>query len=445
MRHSSLVLSLAFLLGCGTEPPGTRTLTVEDLPKFSLSSSIVVRGTIARQPASDTPIIVTIAGGTTTVSDTVDTNFNFTVQLKLNQENQLSIAAFDLKGSVSNAIVVSVFHDDTGPPIVSSIPVDKQKGVSLTTAIEVRYGEPLVQRNPSASFTLKQNSRPVPGTATLSGDKTLFTFQPDQPLEPASIYEMVVSGFDDEAGNPAGGGRNACFITTFDPAQTVVTQDTSSSIFQSVPPPEVVSRIDLVGATLARWGPTLYGIFEFASERSLTGQSSRGSIFIDIDLDNNPTTGFQSFKDFQFEQSFPELNTGLGVEMMISLDAHVVADSGFVGVNTANVTWDVIDSFLPGVCGRFFGFHTTTIFGGSIQDDGNFAYAYTAFAVQDSAATGSTGVFADPVPMAGSFVADLIDPGMSALRATPLPANRVWPPRKVAAPLIRLLQLLQGR
>ena len=34
------------------------------------------------QPPSDTPIIVTIAGGAETV---VDTNFNFTVQLKLNR------------------------------------------------------------------------------------------------------------------------------------------------------------------------------------------------------------------------------------------------------------------------------------------------------------------------------------------------------------------------
>ena len=444
MRRSSLVLSLTFLLGCGTEP-GMLTLTVEDLPKFSLSSSIVVRGTVTREPPSDTPLILTIAGGNATVSDTVDTNFNVTVQLKLNQENQLSITAFDGTGSVANAIVVSVFHDDTGPPIVSSIPLNKQNGVALTTAIQVRYGEPLVQSDPSASFTLKHNSRPVPGTATLSGDKTLFTFQPDQPLEPASIYEMVVVGFDDEAGNPAGGGEHVCFITTFDPAQTAVTRDTSSSTFQSVPPPEVLTPMDMLGATLARWGPTLYGVFEFASERSLTGQSSRASIFIDIDLDNNPTTGFQSFKDFQFSQSFPELNTGLGVEMVISLDAHVVADSGFVGVNTANVAWEVIDTFLPGVCGRFFGFHTTTIFGDSIQDDGNFAYVYTSFAVQDSVAAGSSGVFADPVPIAGSFVADLIDPGMSALRAIPLPANRVWPAREVTAPLIRLLQLLQGR
>ena len=81
MKHSSLVLSLAFLLGCGTEPPGTITLTVEDLPKSSLSSSIVVRGTIARQPSSDAPIILTIAGGATTVSDTVDANSGFQASL----------------------------------------------------------------------------------------------------------------------------------------------------------------------------------------------------------------------------------------------------------------------------------------------------------------------------------------------------------------------------
>ena len=131
MRRSSLVLSLAFLLGCGTGPPATLTLTVDDLPKFSPSSSIVVHGTVAREPSSDTPIIVTIAGGVATVSDTVDTNFNFTVRLKPNQENQLSIMAFDGKGSVADAIVVSVFHDDTAPRIVSSIPLDKQTDVSF--------------------------------------------------------------------------------------------------------------------------------------------------------------------------------------------------------------------------------------------------------------------------------------------------------------------------
>ena len=57
------------------------TLTVEDLPKFSLSSSIVVRGTVTRQPASDTPIILTIAGDAETVFDTVDTNSGFHASL----------------------------------------------------------------------------------------------------------------------------------------------------------------------------------------------------------------------------------------------------------------------------------------------------------------------------------------------------------------------------
>ena len=61
--------------------PGTLTLTVQDLPKFSLSSSIVVRGTIARRSSSDTPIIVTIAGGAETVFDTVDTNSGFHASL----------------------------------------------------------------------------------------------------------------------------------------------------------------------------------------------------------------------------------------------------------------------------------------------------------------------------------------------------------------------------
>ena len=61
--------------------PGTLTLTVEDLPKFSLSSSIVIRGTVTREPPSDTPLILTIAGGAETVFDTVDTNSGFHASL----------------------------------------------------------------------------------------------------------------------------------------------------------------------------------------------------------------------------------------------------------------------------------------------------------------------------------------------------------------------------
>jgi hypothetical protein len=161
---------------------------------------------------------------------------------------------------------------------------------------------------------------------------------------------------------------------------------------------------------------------------------------LDIDVDNNPTTGFQSFKDSQFDASFPDFNTNLGVELVVALDGHVLGDSGFVGVNIGDVTWDPIDRFQPGVCGPHFGFHTTAILGDSIQDDGNFAYVYTAFAVEDDSLA-----WGDPVPLSGSFIADLIDPGMSVTRSVPLPTRRVWPPIQVEAPLIRMLRLLQGR
>jgi hypothetical protein len=444
MRRLAFAVSVVLAISCGTEPSGTLTLTVEDLPEFWPDASLDVRGTVTREPASDTPVILTVAGGSETIKDTVDGTFNFSVPLKLNQENQLSIMAFDGTGTIADAVVVSVFHDDTGPVVVSSTPANGQLDVALTTAVEVRYAEPLVQTGPDAAFILKQNSRPVPGTPTLSGDKTLFTFQPDQSLEPASIYEVVLEGFTDEAGNAAGGqGQNACFVTTFDPAQTVTTQDTSTSVFQSATPPTVLRPVDLLGGTLARLGSTLYGIFEFDDNRSLSGAGDAASVWLDIDIDNNPTTGFQAFKDFQFDESFPAYNTNLRVELVVALDGHVLGDSGFVGVNTDVAQWTVIDRFQPGVCGRRFGFHTTVILGDSIQDDGNFGFAYTAFAVEDSSLGG--GAVADPVPLSGSFSADLLDPGLSASRTVPLPTRSVWPPVTVEAPLIRMLQLLQGR
>ena len=442
MKRSSLAFVIALSLSCGTEPSGTLTLTVEPLPEFALATSLAVRGSISRDPASETSTIVTIAGASETVSDTVKGSFTFTVQLKPNQENQLSVMAFDGTGSIADAVVVSVFHDDTGPLIVNSIPTNKQADVSLTTAIEVRYGEPLVQTSPSASFTLKQNSRLVPGTAALSVDKTLFTFQPAQQLEPASIYEMVITGFTDKAGNPAGAGSNTCFITTLAGLSTAVTADTAVGVY-SGGTPQIIEPVDMVGATLARSGSTLYGLFEFQQERSLLDPAKRAGVFLDLDLDNNPATGFRTFKDVLFDTNFPELNSGLRAEAIVSLDAHVIADSGFVGVPTSNDgEWDPIDTFLPGVCGRFFGFHTTAIFGDSIQDDGNFAYVYMGLAI-DEDTTG--GLYGDPVPVSGSFFADLSTPGPPSLRASPRPPNPVWPPSKREAPLLRLLRWLHSR
>jgi len=110
----------------------------------------------------------------------------------------LAVTAFDGTGSISDPVVIVIFHDDTGPQVASSIPQNRQANVPLDSPIEIRFAEPLVQAGPSASFTLKHNSRPVPGTATLSGDQTLFTFQPTQSLEPHSIYEMVLDGFTDD-------------------------------------------------------------------------------------------------------------------------------------------------------------------------------------------------------------------------------------------------------
>jgi hypothetical protein len=201
----------------------------------------------------------------------------------------------------------------------------------------------------------------------------------------------------------------------------------------------------MMGGTLARSGSTLYGLFEFEKERALTDRVRRASVFVDIDLDNNPTTGWRGLKDVVLD-SFPEFSSGLGAEVIISLDAHVLADSGFVGVNVDHGEWSdtPLDTFLPGVCGQFFGFHTTAIFGDSIQDDGNFAYAYTAFAQQDTT-TAESGAFADPVPLAGSFVADLTMPGPATLHTTPIPPRRVWPSQQRKAPLIRLWRWLRGR
>ena len=71
---------------------------------------------------------------------------------------------------------------------------------------------------------------------------------------------------------------------------------------------------------------------------------------------------------------------------------------------------------------------------------GGFAFA----ALEDTTLT-SSGLYADPVPVAGSFIADLTTPGPAMLRTAPLPPRRVWPPQTEKAPLVRLLRWLRGR
>lgn len=411
MRRLLFVTGLATVVAsCGTDPTAILTISMNAFPEFTSETGVDLSGTVTRDPPDDKPIIVTVAGGTNIVTDTTDGAFQFRVNLNRNRENQLAITAHDQTGAISQAFIATVFHDDTGPLAESSIPSNRAENVPLDTPIELRFAERLVATSASATFRLKQNSRVVPGVATLSGDSTLFTFQPSDPLEPHSIYEMTAPGFGDAAGNPALNGGSVCFITNADGLVTEVSTDTSTSTFSGGTPNQLTTP-DLVGASLARVGNTLYGLFEFTADRSLTGPTDRAAVFLDIDIDNNGSTGFLGLKDFLLDTNFPELNSGMGTEFVVSLDGHAVADSGFVGVNVGDAEWNVIDTFLPGVCGRFFGFDTDALLA---SDDGNFDYVYSAFAVEDT--TAQAAVFLDPVPIEGHFTAALTTPGPARLQ-----------------------------
>lgn len=438
-------LAVGLVTACGTEP-GILIITVNDLPDFSSTVTITVSGSVTRDPPADTPIVVAVAGGAATLTDTLaSTAFSLNVQLNPNQENTLVVTASDGTGSVSQPTIIVIRHDDQGPQVQSSIPTHQAMDVALDTPIELRFAEALVQSGPSASFTLRQNSRPVAGTPALSTDSKVFTFVPDAPLEPHSIYEMDLEGFTDEVGNPAIDGNTVCFITTSTVGSSVTTTDTSQVFFTNGQTADLLTPPDIIGATLARSGSTLYGLFEFGQPRTLDGPTNKVSIFVDIDLDQDPGTGFKTFKDFQFEENFPEMATGMGAEMFVSMDVDIIADSGFVGVNIADDTWDPIDVFNPGVCGAFFGFHTTAILGDSVMDDGFFNYAYTAFAIEDINDEQSA-AFADPVPQGGHFTADLLTPGPSL-------SSERWPGEPVdtffdgylKSPTIRMLRRMSGR
>ncbi|MET9250299.1 DNRLRE domain-containing protein [Nonomuraea sp. NPDC003709] len=89
--------------------------------------------------------------------------------------------------------------DDTLPPsVVEVTPEDGAEGVPFDTAISVRFSEPVSH----ASLLLREVifEEDVPGTATLSDDRTVLTFELSQPLD-GFYYEATVSGVEDDAGN----------------------------------------------------------------------------------------------------------------------------------------------------------------------------------------------------------------------------------------------------
>jgi hypothetical protein len=435
MRRLLLLLTAALTAwSCGGEEDGQLTLSVNPIPEFTNATTLQVTGTVTRTPAKEAIITVVIAGGRGQVSDSVTGGgaFSLTVELDENAENQLAVSAFDETGATSSSVILAIAHDDIGPQIVRQTPVNMMDAVALDTPIEVEFGEPLTASEPNARLVLLQNFVPVVGTTTLSADARVLTFVPDAPLTPNSVYEMVFPGYTDEFDNPVGGTANACFITTAEGFPNSTELDGTDEGFLTDPPPESsLQPVNLTEARFALAGDVLHGVIRFALERAFADPADNsGLVFIEIDADQDPGTGFTSLKDTIFGRSFEELDSGIMVEYIVGIEPlNSIGGLAYVGVMTEPGTFDVIEPLLPGICGRFYGFHTTTL----VPEMGDANFDYTLLAV----ASGMDGAFFDPAPEAGHYSVALSAPIIPGPRAVRLPRSGVSHKRRSFAPVTR--------
>jgi hypothetical protein len=153
---------------------------------------------------------------------------------------------------------------------------------------------------------------------------------------------------------------------------------------------------------LTRDGNTLFGVAQFNGARTfgLTGDEN-ATLLIDIDIDQDPSTGFLPIYDFIFSgEGQPE--SGMGGEYLIGIDPLPdLADSAYVGeLLDDGGGFAVRDGFLPGVCGPYFGFDTDYLFE-TVGDDGLFDVTVLSFAFAEA------GARLDASPEDGHFSLDL--------------------------------------
>jgi len=396
----------ALLAGCGTEPSGTLTVSVDAIPSLVTDVDITVSGSVSRSPSSEAVMVIALAGAASTKTDTLpaDGKFSLAVRLRANQENQLAITASDETGSVSDPTIVVVFHDDEGPQIAALTPPSRARNVALDSPIEALFAEALEAAGPSDGMALFHNANPVAGQSTLSADKRTLSFVPDAALEPGSVYEMRITGFADEAGNAAGTGQDLCFITSSDgfPADTANDESSDLALTAGTPAPGAVSPIDFRRIVFTRSGTRLYGLVGFNGNRTFVNDDPNiGTALIDIDIDQDKATGFKSVFDNLLggpPGQPPLFESNLGAEMFIGLEPRVdFGDSAYVGILTSDTTsFNVVELFIPGICSSTFGFHVDAVLG-TTADDGNFDFTVLAIAT-----VGGAG-FADAAPETTDF------------------------------------------
>lgn len=398
-RGQWLPLGALLLLGaCGTEPSAVLTITLDNAPSLVRSATVAISGLVTRTPAKETTIIVTAAGGQTAAADTAGAGGRFTVEVSLNPDarNEIVLTAQDASGAVSPPDTAFVEHDGVSPSVVSATP--EGDGAGTMVSVEVLFSEPVVLTGAGALELVNQGLS-VSGATTLSAGSLTATFVPQQALQENAIYTIGFPGVTDAAGNPVAEGPTRCFITELT-APTGTELDSTNDLF-ALGAPTGASPADLVELRLGAQTGRLLGVLRFTTPRQFDPDAANNaSAYLDLDLDQDSTTGFVTFKDTVFSMLDPALSSGTRAEYVIALDWFpTLADSAVVGRYDAPLSIEVVATLLPDVCGEFYGFSVS--FGLLGSDDGNFDYVVLAGHLE------ANGVLIDPAPESGHYTAAL--------------------------------------
>ena len=402
LRRTCQVAAGMLAAGCagGADPNATITLTLDAFSAVTTASSVVLAGGVTRSPEKNTRIVVRVTGGLGAPTDTVQGGrFSISVPLNPNTNNQFSVTATDQSGVVSETKAVSIRQDNQPPGIAQSTPPDLTDNVAVSTGIQVLMNEAVVVSG-GGGIQVSRQGIPIAGSSTLSSDSLMFTFTPSEPLVPNTIYRIGFAGVADVLGNAVPVASSACFVTTLSGApQAGVFEDDDAFYYQTDPLPVGIQVPDIVRSRIAREGLAFSVIVQYAGPRSFSNvASNRAAAYIDLDIDQNATTGYATFKD---TLQLPGAgHSGTRAEYFVALEPDPGHhDSAAVVLHTepvdSPIEGEIVGFFMPGTCGAFMGFVLPlSVIGG---DEGAMNVVMLAIA------STQTGAYVDPVPLTGHF------------------------------------------
>ncbi len=187
---------------CFSEPMDQTTISTST---FSLASgSVPVAGTITIGTdgacATFTPDLPLEYGSAYTASVTTGVR---------------DLAGNPLQASKVWSFTTSTVTDTTPPVVVSVLPSESAEGCEIGTKLTITFSEGMDPTSiSSASITLASGTTDIPGTLSISPDRTIATFSPDSPLDYVTTYTATVkTTARDVAGNPLAAEKAWNFTT----------------------------------------------------------------------------------------------------------------------------------------------------------------------------------------------------------------------------------------